>query len=595
MSTPSPFPSPLPSSTSSSSPPPVSPQLGTAHLDTFVQDHLPPVSLQPDTLLDLPTLRFPPRLNCATELLDGPSGPADRAGRLAVLSPHGVRWTYAELLATVSRIAHVLTEDMGLVPGNRVLLRGANTPMLVAIWLAVVRAGGVVVATMPLLRAKELAYVIDKARITHALCESALGAELEAAEADGRPLRTMHFLDGARGDWDAKADPGADLETAMAEHSDWFPPVDTAATDPCLIAFTSGTTGMPKATVHSHRDVMAVCCSFPQHVLRATSDDRFIGTPSLAFTYGLGGLLLFPLHIGASVVLLDRASPQQLARAIDEFRATVCFSGPTAYRAMCMDPAPYGMSSLRECVSAGEPLPPVTRKMWKQATGHDLIDGLGSTEMLHIFIAMRGDEAATRPGALGRPVPGYLAAIVDDAGRPLPYGEVGALAVKGPTGCRYLDDDRQVDYVRNGWNLTGDACWADKDGYLHYHARLDDMIVSAGYNISPVEVEATLLTHPAVRECAAVAAPDDERGAVVQAHVVLAKGHAPSPELVLELQQFAKAEMAPYKYPRVIAFCDELPRAGTGKVQRFRLRGATADSSGPSAELEGVTGDPASA
>ncbi|MFK8909441.1 AMP-binding protein, partial [Streptomyces sp. YS-3] len=521
------------------------------------------------------------------------SGAPGRAGRLAVLSPDGVRWTYAELLATVSRIAHVLTEDMGLVPGNRVLLRGANTPMLVAIWLAVVRAGGVVVATMPLLRAKELAYVIDKARITHALCESALGAELAAARTDGSGPRTMYYGGGARDDTEQDADTG--LEEAMARHSARFTPADTAATDPCLIAFTSGTTGMPKATVHSHRDVMAVCRSFPQHVLRATGDDRFIGTPSLAFTYGLGGLLLFPLHIGASVVLLDRASPRQLASAIDEFRATVCFSGPTAYRAMCVDPAPYGLASLRECVSAGEPLPPVTRKMWKQRTGHDLIDGLGSTEMLHIFIAMRGDEAATRPGALGRPVPGYLAAVVDDAGRPLPYGEVGALAVKGPTGCRYLDDARQADYVRNGWNLTGDACWADKDGYLHYHARLDDMIVSAGYNISPVEVEATLLAHPAVQECAAVAAPDDERGAVVQAHVVPAEGHTPSPELVLELQRFAKAEMAPYKYPRLITFCAELPRAGTGKIQRFRLRGSADGGSVPSAEPEGAHGDPASA
>ncbi|GAA0595757.1 AMP-binding protein [Streptomyces crystallinus] len=586
MSTPSPFPSPLPSSPAAAA---VPPELATGHLDTFVQDHLPPPELQPDTLLDLPTLRFPPRLNCSTELLEGPSGPADRAGRLAVLSPHGVRWTYAELLATASRIAHVLTEDMGLVPGNRVLLRGTNTPMLVAAWLAVIRAGGVVVATMPLLRAKELAYVIDKARITHALCETALRAELEAARGDGGGPRTMYFQGGA--DDGAAPDTGADLDRAMAGRPDRFAPADTAASDPCLVAFTSGTTGMPKATVHTHRDVMAVCRSFPQHVLRAGSDDRFIGTPSLAFTYGLGGLLLFPLHIGASVVLLDRASPPQLARAIDEFRATVCFSGPTAYRAMCMDPAPYGLSSLRECVSAGEPLPPVTRKMWKQRTGHDLIDGLGSTEMLHIFIAMRGEEAATRPGALGRPVPGYLAAIVDEAGRPLPYGEVGALAVKGPTGCRYLDDERQVDYVRNGWNLTGDACWADKDGYLHYHARLDDMIVSAGYNISPVEVEATLLSHPAVRECAAVAAPDDERGTVVQAHVVLAEGYTPSHEMVLELQQFAKTEMAPYKYPRLIVFCAELPRAGTGKVQRFRLRGAVASEP---AGREGVGGDSAS-
>ncbi|MFD9792941.1 AMP-binding protein [Streptomyces sp. NPDC059070] len=554
----------------------------TAHLDTFARDGLPPEPLRPDVLLDLPTLRFPARLNCASDLLDGAAGPQDRAGPLALLSPSGVRWTYAELTATVSRIAHVLTEDMGLVPGNRVLLRGANTPMLVAIWLAVVRAGGVVVATMPLLRAKELAYVIGKAEITHAFCESALRPELDAA---GAGVRTMYYLDDAPADG-ARAD---DLETAMAAKTDWFMPVDTAGTDPCLIAFTSGTTGNPKATVHTHRDVMAVCRSFPRHVLRATCEDRFIGSPSLAFTYGLGGLLLFPLYLGASVVLLDRASPSHLARAVEEFGATVCFSGPTAYRAMCLDPAAYDLSSLRECVSAGEPLPQVTRKMWKELTGRGLIDGLGSTEMLHIFVALRGKEARTRPGSIGRPVPGYVTSIVDGNGRPLPYGEVGALAVKGPTGCHYLDDERQSEYVRGGWNITGDACWADKEGYIYYHARLDDMIVSAGYNISPVEVEATLLTHPAVRECAAVAAPDDERGAVVQAHVVPADGYTPSPELVRELQQFAKTAMAPYKYPRVITFCAELPRAGTGKVQRFRLR---ADEGGTAERRpEGVSGD----
>ncbi|MFG2146299.1 AMP-binding protein [Streptomyces sp. NPDC048696] len=533
------------------------PQHRSAHVDTFVRDRLPHVSRQPDFLLDVSSLRCPPRLNCARELLDGGPDDLGRAGRTAVLSPHGVRWTYAELTAVVARIAQVLTQDMGLVPGNRVLLRGNNTPMLAAMWLAVVQVGGVVVATMPLLRAKELAYVIDKARITHALCETGLRPELEAA---GDGALTLMDVDG--------------LERAMATKTDAFTAVDTAADDPCLVAFTSGTTGMPKATVHTHRDVLSICDSFPPHVLRATREDRFIGSPSLAFTYGLGGLLLFPLRVGASTVLLDRAGPRQLARAIEEFGATICFSGPTAYRAMCLDTQEYDLSSLRECVSAGEALPFVTRKMWKRHTDLDLIDGLGATEMLHIFIAMRGEEAWTRPGAIGRPVPGYITAVLDSDGNPLPYGEVGALAVKGPTGCRYLDDERQQEYVRNGWNLTGDACWADNEGYLYYHSRTDDMIVSAGYNISPVEVEATLLTHPAVRECAVVAAPDDERGAVVQAHVVLAEGHAPTPELILELQKFAKAEMAPYKYPRLIEFCAELPRADTGKVQRYRLRGA---------------------
>ncbi|MFC0850046.1 AMP-binding protein [Streptomyces noboritoensis] len=441
---------------------------GSAHADTFVRDHLPPGPLQPDLLLGMPSLRFPARLNCGWELLEG-GGSLDRAQRPAVLSPHGVRWTYEQLTAVVARIVHVLTEDMGLVPGNRVLLRGANTPMLAAIWLAVVRAGGVVVATAPTLRAEELALVIDKARVTHALCESGLRSELEST---GRVPRTMFFRGGV----------GAEggLERAMEDKPDWSLPVDTAATDPCLIAFTSGSTGMPKATVHSHRDVMAACNSFPRHVLRATGDDRFIGTPSLADTYGLGGLLLFPLHVGASTVLLDTSSPRQLARAIGEFRATVCFSGPARYQAICADPTPYDLASLRECVSSGETLPTETRRRWKQRTGNSVIDGLSSTELLHIFVSMRGEEAWSRPGAIGRAVPGYLTAIVDETGRPLPYGQVGALAVKGPTGCRYLDDERQQDTVRNGWTFTGDACWADEYGFLYRRSRTDEPVSGSG-------------------------------------------------------------------------------------------------------------------
>ncbi|MFF1480624.1 AMP-binding protein [Streptomyces sp. NPDC058301] len=445
---------------------------GSAHADTFVQDHLPAGPLQPDLLLGMPSLRFPTRLNCAWELLEG-GGSLDRAQRAAVLSPHGVRWTYEQLTAVVARIVHVLTEDMGLVPGNRVLLRGANTPLLAAIWLAVVRAGGVVVATAPTLRAGDLAQVIDKARVTHALCESGLRSELEST---GRVPQTMFFLGRAGGGAGAEAG----LERAMADKPDWSLPVDTAATDPCLIAFTSGTAGMPKATVHSHRDVMAACNSFPRHVLRATDKDRFIGTPSLADTYGLGGLLLFPLHVGASTVLLDTSSPRQLARAIGEFRATVCFSGPARYQAICADTTPYDLASLRECVSSGEALPIETRRRWKQRTGNSMIDGLSSTEMLHIVVSMRGEEAWSHPGALGRPVPGYLTAIVDESGRPVPYGQVGALAVKGPTGCRYLDDVRQQDAVRNGWTFTGDACWADEYGFLYYHSRTDDPISDSG-------------------------------------------------------------------------------------------------------------------
>ncbi|MGP9022514.1 AMP-binding protein [Streptomyces sp. BR1] len=396
----------------------------------------------------------------------------DRSKRLAVLSPHGVRWTYGQLTAEVSRIVHVLTEDLDLVPGNRVLLRGANTPMLAAIWLAVVRAGGIVVAAPTSLRGEALAHVIDKARVTHVLCESALRSGLAAT---GRAPRTMYFLDDEAGpDTSTSTSTSTTLEQAMATKPDWSLPVDTTATDPCLIAFTSGTTGTPRATIHSHRDVMAACNSFPRHVLRATGDDRFIGSASLTSTYGLGGLLLFPLHVGATTVLLDDPTPRQLARSISKFKATVCFGAPDVYRAVCAERTTYDMSSLRECVSAGEPLPTETRRSWKRRTGSGLVDGLGSTEMFHIFVAMRGEEAWTRPGAMGRAVPGYLIAIVDESGRPLPHGEVGALAVKGPTGCRYLDDDEhQQDYVRNGWNFTGDACWADEYGFLYYHSRTD--------------------------------------------------------------------------------------------------------------------------
>ncbi|MFG2143255.1 AMP-binding protein [Streptomyces sp. NPDC048696] len=437
-----------------------------------MRDNLPPAPLQPDLLLGMPDLRFPARLNCAWELLDG-AGSLDRAKRLAVLSPHGVHWTYGQLTAEVSRIVHVLTEEMDLVPGNRVLLRGRNTPMLAAIWLAVVRAGGIVVAAPPSLRGEALAHVIDKARVTHVLCESALRSEPAA----GRAPRTMYFL----GDPD-ETEAGADttLEQAMAAKPDWSLPVDTAATDPCLIAFTSGTTGTPRATVHSHRDVMAACNSFPRHTLRATSEDRFIGSASLTSTYGLGGLLLFPLYVGATTVLLDDPTPRQLARSISKFKATVCFGAPDVYRAVCAERSTYDMSSLRESVSAGEPLPTETRRMWKRRTGSGLVDGLCSTEMFHIFVAMRGEEAWIRPGAIGRPVPGYLIAIVDESGRPLPHGEVGALAVKGPTGCRYLDDERQRDYVRNGWNFTGDACWCDEYGFLYYHSRTGGPLSGSG-------------------------------------------------------------------------------------------------------------------
>jgi len=537
----------------------------TAHVDTFARERLPPPQQQPEFLFELPGLQFPPRLNCAQALLDGWVERGDGA-RLCVQSDTGVRWSYAELRAHADRIAHVLVQDMGLVPGNRVLLRAPNTPMLVACWFAVVKAGGIAVATMPLLRAKELREIIERAQVTHALCDERLAGELRDA-AQARPVLSQLLCFGGAG-------PGS-LEHAMARHPARFDAVDTAADDTCLIAFTSGTSGKPKATLHFHRDVLAACECWPPHVLKATAADRFIGTPPLAFTFGLGGLVLFPLSIGASTILVEKAGPQALLDAIAEHGASVLFTAPTSYRALAQPVAERRLAAahggtLRKCVSAGEALPAATRALWKEHTGIELIDGIGATEMLHIFISAAEHEA--RPGATGKVVPGYRACVVDDAGRPLPPGVVGRLAVKGPTGCRYLDDARQAQYVRDGWNLTGDAYLMDADGYFHYQARTDDMIVSAGYNIGAPEVEDALMQHPAVAECAVIGVPDADRGQIVKAFVVPREPARAGAALVEELQRFVKASIAPYKYPRAIEFRTALPRTETGKLQRFRLR-----------------------
>ena len=537
----------------------------SAHVDTFARDRLPPPEQQPEFVFDLPELQFPEQLNCAAELLDRRVAQGD-GGRLCIQAPGGLRWTYADLQAQANRIAGVLINEMGLQPGNRVLLRAANNPMLAACWFAVVKAGGIAVATMPLLRAKELAQVINKAEVSHALCDHALADELAGAAASCPVLRQVrHFHDtGPQG-----------LEAAMAGQSPQFEAVDTAADDICLIAFTSGTTGLPKGTLHSHRDVIAACQCWPAHVLRARPDDVFIGSPPLAFTFGLGGLLLFPMHIGASTVLIEKPSPPQLLEAIAQFQASVLFTAPTSYRALAVEAGVRRISqplggSLRQCVSAGEALPAATRALWKQHTGIELIDGIGATEMLHIFISH--DEDHARPGATGTVVPGYRACVLDDDGQPLPAGRVGRLAVKGPTGCRYLADERQTRYVSGGWNLTGDAYRLDEDGYFHYCSRLDDMIISAGYNIGAPEVEDALLLHPAVAECAVVGVPDDERGQIVKAFVVLRAGHEAGPALVRTLQDFVKHSIAPYKYPRAIEFTAALPRTETGKLQRFKLK-----------------------
>jgi 2-aminobenzoate-CoA ligase len=537
----------------------------TAHVDTFARDRLPPPELQPEFVFDRPELQFPPRLNCAAELLDRRVAQGDGA-RLCIQAPGGLRWTYADLQEQAKRIANVLVREMGLVPGNRVLLRSPNNPMMAACWFGVLQAGGIAVATMPLLRAKELAQVISKAEITHALCDKVLADELASAAATCPTLKQVrHFHD----------DGPDGLETAMARQSAEFTPVDTAADDVCLIAFTSGTTGLPKGTMHFHRDVMAACLCWPAQVLRARPDDVFIGSPPLAFTFGLGGLLLFPMHIGASTVLIEKPAPQALLEAVAQFKATVLFTAPTSYRALAVDAGARRIAaaqggSLRLCVSAGEALPAATRALWKQHTGIELIDGIGATEMLHIFISHDAEHA--RPGATGTVVPGYQACVLDDEGKPLPPGQIGRLAVKGPTGCRYLADDRQTRYVSGGWNITGDAYRQDDEGYFHYCSRLDDMIISAGYNIGAPEVEEALMQHPAVAECAVAGVPDDERGQIVKAWVVLRPGHAPDAAQVRCLQDFVKQAIAPYKYPRAIEFASSLPRTETGKLQRFKLK-----------------------
>ena len=540
----------------------------TGHIDTFARDRLPAPGAMPDLLFDLPGLQFPARLNCAADLLDR-----------QVARGHGPRpcitgldhaWTYADGLAQSNRIANVLVSELGLVPGNRVLLRGANSPMLAACWLAVVKAGGIAVGSMPLLRASELTAIVHKAQISHALCDARLADELTAARPACPGLQHVLMFNG-------DADATSDLAWHAARQPATFDNADTTADDICVMAFTSGTTGVPKATLHFHRDVMAACACWPAHVLNATADDVFIGSPPLAFTFGLGGLLVFPLAIGASTVLVEKATPDALLAAIDRFKATVCLTAPTSYRAMALSlqadatgQAARGLAGLRKCVSAGEALPAATRALWLEATGNTLIDGIGSTELFHIFIS--ATEAQARPGATGLPVPGYVAAVVDEQGHPLPPGQVGRLAVKGPTGCKYLDDPRQASYVQNGWNLTGDAYLVDTDGHFVYQARTDDMIISGGYNIAGPEVEAALMQHPAVAECGVVGVPDDARGMVVKAVVVLKPGTAPNDEVARMLQEFVKNTIAPYKYPRLVEFRTTLPRTETGKLQRFKLK-----------------------
>ena len=529
-------------------------------VDRFAPDNLPPSAQCPDLLID--GFNYSDRLNAAVEMVD--RNLKENADRIAILAP-GVTWTYAELATQVNRIANVLTQQFGLVSGNRVLLRAANNPMMVAAYLAVLKAGGIAVATMPLLRTRELVAIIDKAQCSFAITDHRLRAELHAARKDAPVLANIIAFGGPDAD---------DLNRLAEKASDVFEPFDSAADDVCLIAFTSGTTGIPKGTMHFHRDLLAICDSYSAHLLQPTRDDRFIGSPPLAFTFGLGGLVLFPFRVGASTVLLEKASPADLLQGIAEFRATVVFTAPTAYRAMLANVGKFDISALRRCISAGEALPHPTFEAWRKTTGLKITEGIGSTEMLHIFIGSTQENV--RPGATGLPVPGYEAKIIGPDGEEVPDGTVGRLAVRGPTGCRYLADERQRAYVLDGWNVTGDIYLRDSDGYYHYQARSDDMIVSAGYNIAGPEVEAALLAHPAVRECGVVGAPDPDRGAIVKAYVMLAEDYQPSGELVKTLQDYVKAEISPYKYPRAIEFVTELPKTSTGKLQRSALREAAA-------------------
>lgn len=533
----------------------------TGHVDSFTRDNLPPAAQWPDLILD--GFGYPEWLNAAVELTDRM---VERGfGDHVALIGNGRVRTYKELSDWTNRIAHALVDDYGVRPGNRVLIRSANNPAIVACWLAATKAGAVVVNTMPMLRAGELAKIVDKAQITHALCDTRLMEELVACQKSSRHLHTVVGFDGT-------ANHDAELDRIALKKPVRFTPPPTGRDDVALLGFTSGTTGEPKATMHFHRDLLIIADGYAREVLNVTPDDVFVGSPPLAFTFGLGGLAIFPLRFGAAAALLEQASPPNMIDIITEHRATVCFTAPTAYRAMLKAMAEGAdLSSLRAAVSAGETLPAPVYAEWMARTGKPMLDGIGATEMLHIFITNRFEDH--HPACTGRPVTGYEARIVGDDMQELPRGEVGRLAVRGPTGCRYMADDRQAKYVRDGWNLTGDSFWQDEDGRFHFAARSDDMIISAGYNIAGPEVEAALLSHPAVLECAVIGAPDDDRGRIVEAHVVLAAGQTGDALMVKLLQDHVKKVIAPYKYPRRVVFTDALPKTQTGKIQRFRLRG----------------------
>ena len=544
----------------------------TVHIDTFAQDNLPPLDQWPDLLLE--GFCYPDEVNVAVELTDRM---VDRgfADHVALIG-NGRRRTYKELSDWTNRIAHALVADYAIRPGSRVLVRSANNPAMVACWLAATKAGAIVVNTMPMLRAGELTKIVDKAEIALALCDTRLMDELVACAKESRFLQKVIGFDGT-------ANHDAELDRIALNKPVRFDAVKTGRDDVALLCFTSGTTGEPKATMHFHRDLLMIADSYAKEVLQVTPDDIFVGSPPLAFTFGLGGLAIFPLRFGATATLLENASPANMIEIIETYKATISFTAPTAYRVMlaAMDSG-ADLSSLRIAVSAGETLPAPVYHEWVKKTGKPILDGIGSTEMLHIFISNRIGDCA--PACTGRPVTGYEAKVVDDAMKEKPRGELGWLAVRGPTGCRYLADARQKIYVRDGWNLTGDTFIQDAAGYFHFVARSDDMIISAGYNIAGPEVEAALLSHPDVRECAVVGIPDEERGQIVQAHVVLSNEVAGDAKTAKRLQEHVKATIAPYKYPRSVKFTDALPKTQTGKVQRFRLRQGTSPANAEAGE-----------
>jgi 2-aminobenzoate-CoA ligase len=528
--------------------------------DNFAEKHLPHPDLQPDYIWNHPDFDFSDIRNCVDRLLD--IHIHEGRGKSTAIQTFETKWTFQDLYEKSNQIAHVLVDDLGFVSGNRVLIRSANNPMFVAIWFAVLKAGGIVVSTMPLLREKELTTMMDCAEISHAFCEVSLCDDLNTVQSVFLKSTTTFSAD---------AKTSSELNVLMANKPAEFQNFNAGPNNIGLIGFTSGTTGKPKMTAHYHKDILLICEAFPKYSLQPTPSDVFTGSPPLGFTFGLGGLVLFPFYYGASTFLIEKPSPDLLLKAIQEYKITICFTAPTAWRIISTKVVDYDVRSLRKCISAGETLPLKVWEDWHDLTGLKIIDGIGSTEILHIFIS--SNEQNMRKGATGLPIRGYEAKIVDLEGNEVADNQPGRLAVRGITGCKYLNsEEKQREYVENKWNITGDIFRKDEDGYYWFVARGDDMIISSGYNIAAIEVESVLLTHDAVLECAVVGLPSEERGMLVCAYVVLKQNYKASEEFVIEIQNWFKQVAAPYKYPRVIHFVSELPKTETGKIQRFKLK-----------------------